>query len=251
MKNNKNQLWRFLYKLHRYIGLASAIVLIMLAVTGIALNHTEELKLDSNMVQSPTLLDWYGIKPPDKLTAFATKNHWLSQINQQLYFDESPLLKTQSLIVGAIETDEFIVVALNNTLILLSLDGEIIEQNPYKDVQHIGLNDQLSITLQSNNFTRYSDDGLLSWKTQNDKNIIWSTPGPTPESLRKNIQNKFRSTILPMERLLLDLHSGRIFGAIGVFIVDLCGVFLIILALSGTAIWLKHKLRSLLHRYRQ
>jgi len=41
----KNWFWRFLYKLHRYTGLFSALILIMLAVTGIALNHTEDLEL--------------------------------------------------------------------------------------------------------------------------------------------------------------------------------------------------------------
>ena len=250
MKNKKNRFWRFLYKSHRYIGLASAIVLIMLSVTGIALNHTEELALDSTMIQSPAVLDWYGIKTPDNINSFATKNHWLSQINHQLYFDGSPLLKTQSILIGAIETDEFIVAALKNSLILLSLEGEIVEQNPFEALQRIGLNKYQSINIQSNNIITHSDDGLLSWKAQNNKNIIWSTPSQLAESQTKIIKNKFRSTILPLERILLDIHSGRFFGAIGVLIVDLCGIFLILLALSGSAIWIKHKLRSILHRYK-
>lgn len=250
MKNKKNRFWRFLYKSHRYLGLSSAIVLIMLSVTGIALNHTEELALDSTMIQSPAILDWYGIKTPNNINSFATKNHWLSQINQQLYFDGSPLLKTQNILIGAIETDEFIVAALNNSLILLSLDGEIIEQNPFEAIQRIGLNKYQSINIQSNNIITHSDDGLLSWKAQNNKNIIWSTPNQLAESQTKIIKNKFRSTILPLERILLDIHSGRFFGTIGVLIVDLCGIFLILLALSGSAIWIKHKLRSILHRYK-
>jgi hypothetical protein len=251
MKNRKHRLWQFLYKLHRYIGLASAIVLIMLAVTGIALNHTEELNLDGNMIQSPTLLDWYGIKSPDNLKSFATTHHWLSQVNQQIYFDDSPLLTNENTLLGAVETDDFIVAAFNNSLILLSIEGKLIEQNSYERIESIGLDSQLSIFIQSNNIITYSNDGLLSWQAHKNKNIIWSSPSQLPESLAQSIKNNFRSTILPMERLLLDLHSGRFFGIMGVIIVDLCGIFLIILALSGTAIWLKHKLRSLLHNYRQ
>ena len=52
---------RSLYLWHRYIGLAAALFVIVLTVTGLLLNHTEELGLDSSSVQSDTLLDWYGI----------------------------------------------------------------------------------------------------------------------------------------------------------------------------------------------
>jgi len=75
MKKNKNQIWRFLYKLHRYLGLSSAIVLLMLSLTGIALNHTEDLNLDSLMIDSKVILDWYGIKSSETLNSFATRNH--------------------------------------------------------------------------------------------------------------------------------------------------------------------------------
>jgi hypothetical protein len=39
------------------------------------------------------------------------------------------------------------------------------------------------------------------------------------------------------QRLLLDLHSGRWFGAYGVWLVDLAAVILLFLALSGCWIW--------------
>ena len=42
---------------------------------------------------------------------------------------------------------------------------------------------------------------------------------------------------LNMERLLLDLHSGRVFGSVGVLLVDLVSVVVALLLLSGAAMW--------------
>jgi hypothetical protein len=244
MNIKKNRVWRFLYKLHRYIGLSSAIVLLMLAATGIALNHTDDLKLDSQMIQSEAILDWYAIKSPENIKSFATKNHWITQINQQLYFDHSALFKNESSLLGAIETDDFIVAALSNSLLLLSLQGELIEQMPLNTIEKIGLNNQQHIVIKSSDDIAVSDDGLLSWHPFNKEQVQWSKSTQPPESITEDLKNNFRSSILPLERVLLDLHSGRFFGTAGIIIVDISGVFLIILALSGCAIWLKHKLRA-------
>jgi len=55
------------------------------------------------------------------------------------------------------------------------------------------------------------------------------------------LQRHFRGEVLPVERVLLDLHSGRFFGRFGPWIFDTIAVLLILLALSGTWIWLKRK----------
>ncbi len=245
---NKNQIWRLLYKLHRYLGLSSAIVLLMLSVIGIALNHTEDLKLDSQMVASEVILDWYGIELSETLNAFATQNHWLTELNQKIYFDHSTLNTSKQGLLGAIETEEFIVTGFNNSILLLSLEGELIEASVIKTIEKIGLDTQKNIIIKTRNGIVFSDDGLLSWQPYDDKNnqtIIWSKTSTPPNTLAEKLKTLSRSSILPLERVILDLHSGRFFGSFGVFIVDLSGIFLIILSLSGCAIWLKHKARNL------
>jgi hypothetical protein len=245
MKKNKHLIWRLIYKLHRYIGLLSAIVLIMLAITGIALNHTEDLKLDSQMIQSKIILDWYGINSPDNQLSYSTEHHWLTQINQQLYFDHKLLLENTDTLLGVVETNDFVITALSHSLLLLSLEGELIEQSPFNEIEKIGLDQQQRIVIKSSETTVYSDDGLLSWHPHNNLPVKWSETSAAPESIVQNIKNNFRSSILPLERVLLDIHSGRFFGSAGVIIVDISGIMLLILALSGCAIWLKHKLREL------
>jgi len=48
---------------------------------------------------------------------------------------------------------------------------------------------------------------------------------------------------LSWERLLLDLHSGRLFGAAGVYVVDAAGLLFALLALSGVGTWWLHRRR--------
>ena len=238
----KKKLWPFLYRLHRYMGLLSGVVLIMLAVTGIALNHTEDLKLDSHKIKSTAILDWYGISSPQNLKSFATLDHWLTQLNQNIYFDKAMLIKTEENLLGSVETDEFIVAALSNSLLLLSVEGELIEQTPLNNIKRIGLNSKKAVVIIAGEEQLSSNDGLLSWHSDNNKAVTWSKNTILPESIKKTIQSHFRSSILPLERVLLDIHSGRFFGMIGVIIVDISGIFVIILSLSGLAIWLRRKL---------
>jgi len=240
----KNTFWRFLYKFHRYTGLISAVVLIVVAITGIALNHTEDFELDSNMVQSPALLNWYGIKAPEKITSFSTTHHQISLVNQQLYFDTFLLLNNQEELIGVSETDDFIVIASQDALILITPQGEFIESIPLSNLEKIGSSKQ-GIIIKSKHGLSYSDDDLMSWNSIDTNEVInWSTPSQLPNSIAEDIKNQFRSSVLPLERVFLDIHSGRFFGLFGVIIVDISGVLLIILALSGCAIWVKHKLRT-------
>jgi len=241
----KNIFWRFLYKLHRYTGLVSAVVLIVIAITGIALNHTEDFELDSNMVQSPALLNWYGIKAPEQIISFSTKYHWICLIDQQLYFDNFLLLNNQKELIGVSETDDFIVIASQEALILISPQGEFIESIPLSNLEKIGSGKQ-GIIIQSEQGLRYSDDDLMTWNSiDSNETINWSIPSQLPNSIAEDIKNQFRTSVLPLERVFLDIHSGRFFGLFGVIIVDISGVLLIILALSGCAVWVKHKLRTM------
>ena len=55
------------------------------------------------------------------------------------------------------------------------------------------------------------------------------------------IGDAYSGSPLSYERVLLDLHSGRIFGRVGVLVVDAAAVALLLLALSGFYMWFKFK----------
>ncbi len=248
MKNTRKSLWRLLFKFHRYTGLGVAIFILMLAITGILLNHTEDLELDNRYVKSKPILNWYGIKPAEIQAAFKTDQYWVIQIDGQIFLEQQPVLKKNQTLLGAVATDSFYLLGFPDSLVLLSHEGEIIEQIQ-KPISKIAISGNQTILIKSEKQILLSDDGLLSWQQAQPPNINWSKPEKLPEQIKRKVKNLSLNKIIPYERLILDIHSGRFFGSYGILVVDIAGILFILLALSGCWIWLRHTFRR--HRHRK
>ena len=88
-----------------------------------------------------------------------------------------------------------------------------------------------------------ADAQLLSWQQAGATTAIpvWSSPGTAPENLQQAITHQYRGDGLSLERVLLDFHSGRIFGSIGVVVYDLLALAVGFLAISGLIFWLRSR----------
>jgi len=80
----------------------------------------------------------------------------------------------------------------------------------------------------------------LSFKPLADVRTVWSEPGLLMDASRQRIYEHSRGKGLSWERVMLDLHSGRLFGTAGVWVVDVAAVLLLFLALSGFVLWYQH-----------
>ena len=56
---------------------------------------------------------------------------------------------------------------------------------------------------------------------------------PLPESLQKTLKEQSSGPSISLETLILDLHSGRFFGQFGVLFIDLIGLLVCILSITG------------------
>ena len=83
-----------------------------------------------------------------------------------------------------------------------------------------------------------ASEGLLTWRRVDAANALWSQPTAVPAALRQRIASDYRGRLLTLERLLQDLHGGRLFGRAGVFFMDLAAVAFLILAATGLWMWL-------------
>ena len=72
-------------KWHQKVGVVSAVLVAVLAVTGILLNHSKQAGLTRNHVSSDTLLAWYGVKPPQVMQSYPVKNGWVTQAQDRVY----------------------------------------------------------------------------------------------------------------------------------------------------------------------
>jgi uncharacterized iron-regulated membrane protein len=77
-----------------------------------------------------------------------------------------------------------------------------------------------------------SGEGAPDWFTASD-----SLSGDQ----RDILATAFRGEGLSLSRIILDLHSGRFFGVIGVILYDLAAICLVILGITGTMLWFRRR----------
>ena len=239
---------RSFYVWHRYMGVSAAIFVLVIAVTGLLLNHTEDFQFDSKHVQSDWVLDWYGIKAPRDMHSFLAGDRYVTLMGEHLYLNRREVEGSFQQLVGATLNKDMFVVAVSDSILLLSPRGELIDRLQRSDgipagILRIGSDAGGAVIVQTS-LDRYQPDAdFLHWsRWDNDPaSVRWATPSPLDPKLKSALQHHFRGEVLPVERVILDLHSGRFFGQLGPWVFDAAAVLLILLSLSGTWIWLKRR----------
>lgn len=240
------RLLRSLYIWHRYMGLAAALFVILLTLSGLALNHTEELDLDSRHVQSSTLLEWYGISAPDDMSSYTAGPNAITQAGDLIYWNTGLIPQAQAPLIGAVAMADLVVVGIEGKLLLFTPGGELIERldgaaGVPAGMQAIGLTPGGRLAIQAAHGFYQTDENFLEWHETPTLDAVWSTATLPAPALRTALQQAWRSTGLPLERILLDIHSGRILGGWGVYLVDAAAVLFLLLAASGVWLWGKRR----------
>lgn len=227
---------------HRRIGLLALVLVVVLAVTGIMLNHTGQMGLDEHYVQSTVVLDWYGLEPEGEPQTYRAKGHSISQWQQSIYFDGRLISSSEQRLRGAVSVEPLIVAAFESELLLLSPQGELVERlaTRFDRINRIGRHHGQAVLATEAGYYR-ADENIIDWTEIGAEGVIWSEPVSLSEAEREVLRQAYRGEGLSMERVILDLHSGRLFGAYGVYVMDAAAVALIWLAFSGLWVWWKRK----------
>lgn len=230
------------------MGVTAALFTLIIAFTGILLNHTDEFKFSDSHIQSEWILDWYGIKAPEQLLSFPVGERHITLMGDDLYLDRKEIGDDYHDLTGALELGDMLVVSVNNNILLLTPRGEIIERLKRNDgvpagIEQIGIDAEEKLAVRTLHEIYQPDRDFIRWQRLDNRNdrIRWATPVILEPQLKKLLQNHYRGEVLPVERVLLDLHSGRFFGKAGPWIFDVAAALLILLSLTGTWIWLRRR----------
>ncbi|MEE9253709.1 MAG: PepSY-associated TM helix domain-containing protein [Pseudomonadales bacterium] len=228
---------RWLARLHRSLGVLAALFVLILAVTGLLLNHTDTLRLHEIPLGSSALRAWYGIEAPPVGDGYQVDDVFVAQLGGNLYLDAKRINQAPGELMGATAHDGVLVVGFTESVMLFTPDGRLIERiTPDAPPTRVGRASNGRAVLDSAAGLLQANADLTEWQSATNLSVVWSVPRATPEDIANHIAADYLEIALNWERVLLDLHSGRLFGAEGELVMDLAALCLIFMAASG--IWL-------------
>ncbi len=228
---------------HRTIGVFSALIVIILVVSGVMLNHTEDFKLDETYLTSPMLLKFYDIGAKSEPHGFLTDGIWVTQVGEHIYFDKTEVVESVESLSGVVRHNGMIVIGYDGQLLLMTDEGEVIErlgggEGVPAGMRRLGIADEFLIIRGAHGDYQVNLDEL-QWHEEDELHAEWAERQTLPADLKKELLLIYQGTGLNLERVVLDFHSGRILGDWGIYLLDVMGLLMLILALSGVWMWWK------------
>ncbi len=114
-----------LRKIHRWVGLLSALWLLQLAVTGLLLQHADDFKLTQTHVSSPTVLKWFGYGTRQQV--WDLDQQVIYQVDEVVGFSTLQVKIAAPLTAAALWQDQWMV-ATADTLYGFNQQGETVLQ---------------------------------------------------------------------------------------------------------------------------
>lgn len=229
---------------HRWLGLATIFFVLALSVTGIALNHSSDWKLDRRYVRWDWAVAALGIRVPELTASYVDRGHQVTQLGERAYVDTRELPYEVDSLVGIVVLEPLVVVATTDTIYLLTVDGEFVQRIDLSAelpvlVERIGRVDRRPV-LQSgpDHFIGDADvTAFVPWIEADTAIVDWSIRSdPAPDEIEA-LEDLYRGRSLTVERLLIEIHSGRIVGAAGPLLLDVVAIGFILLGISGVVVW--------------
>ena len=130
---------------------------------------------------------------------------------------------------------------------LLLEQGEIIDELSAINglpalVNKIGYNREGDIIIGGLGSNWLVDEDMQNWQAYRGTQPTWATPADSlqmPVHLREAVLVHANNHLINWQRLLLDFHSGRLFGTAGVVIADIASLLLLFLATTGAFLWFR------------
>ncbi len=240
----KRRLWWI--KFHRRTGVIVAFFVIYLSVTGILINHSQELNWHEEPVYSTVIGRLYGVSRNDNNYGYKMDGNWIYQIRKINYINENKISSCHGELVGVTRYQGMIAALCSKELLFLDDLGGVVESFmdiPSHAVQLIKIRGEILMRTKTSTYRWDDVDGFVEDDLPTGVAIVEKKELPVGF-----LKESGASKLIPgisREKLLLDLHSGRIFGYFGVLIVDLVGVFLVMISISGIYTWGRRKLHEL------
>ena len=226
--------------------MTSIAFIILIAISGLLLNHADALGLSTSNAAGPLIARMYGVKAPPIDVAFEAGNVVFAHAGTGLYADDHELAANADELLGAVVVDKEIVLATAQSLYICTKDGRLIERLAHDlpaQLDRVGT-DSGRLILAAD--SRYFEFNLRTTRLNEidaaaADNIDWSEPVILNEAQATAIGKAAFGRSLNWERVIGDLHSGRLLPHVGRYIADLAALCLLYLCFSGLLLWFRRR----------
>ncbi len=224
---------------HQRIGLFAFLFMAWLGASGFVLNQSAGWGLDAVRTDAGWLMGLYGLTPQPPAQGFISGEYWLAQTSERTLVNGRPLDEFVPsplglAVVGG--TEPLVFVAAQDRLVILDGAGRKIDELrdfslPVSAIRRIGEVPGLGVAIQDLDvfITR---DGLDWAPLPLGSEVNWSLSRPLNARQRAEALPFARPTVA-IEQVLIDAHSGRLFGRYGSWLINGVGLSALFLGLSG------------------
>ena len=229
---------------HKRIGLFAFAFMGWLGASGFLINHSAEWGYDIIRIDWPWVTSLYSLSAEPPKSGFGAGGHWLAVTPDHTVLDGQPLAEPLTEPLGLVHSEgadgRFLFAGIPGGLVMLTPEGQRYDVLrppilPVNTVRRVGVTADGAIAVQDLDAYQSADQGLI-WTPVDPLQVRWSQPETLPEPVREDLRPWSRPSV-SLEHLLVDAHSGQLFGNTGAWIINLVGLSSMWLALSGVWMW--------------
>lgn len=231
---------------HRLLGIASVVIVILTTVSGIVLNHTDRLGLGQRPIDSVFINRHYGHELGELDAAFEIEGQWIAQSVGQVIAQGREVYRQEGQLLGALRHEQAILLLFPSALVHFDEQFQLVDVYGELDglqapLRRIGTAKGKPVVEDNQGLLAVDLNAAAFNPLAVDASPNWSSSQIPPATVQAEVRAIAGASGVSTERVLLDFHSGRAFGPLGVLIVDLSAVALLFLAISGVYMWFKFK----------
>lgn len=232
---------RWVRKTHRVLGVSSLLFVLLISLSGLILNHADALGI-SRHAAPMSIIRLYGMELPPVESAFVAAGVLFATSSETLYANGEELAKQADALIGAVAIDGGMVVATRNEFLVTNRDAALIERftpDALASMSKLGTHGGRIIVTTPDGLAEFDPQQmrLLPSESSTIDRIAWSLPASPSEEQAEAIGAAALGQAISWERVLLDLHSGRILPGVGRFLADLTALCLLYMCGTGLVLW--------------
>ncbi len=238
---------------HGLLGVLIALPLIFLTVTGVLLNHSDAFQLRQKQVHSPWVLEKYGFEQGEISTAASlVGGGYVAQSEDAIIYRGEVVATTLGELVGGAKVQNGYCLVTTKEVHYFGSDGGLIETLgstvlPSGEILRAGVDQGKLLVLElegeEGQKTLRFDQDMVAPVEEHVTDVKWSETKALSATEQQQVYQALSGEGIPLDRVILDLHSGNLFGAAGKWTLTFFSLVILVVSVSGVFLFVKNRTR--------